>query len=111
MRQAVQEQVYLLFCAGYCELKGRARGGGYSVALAARVQCRNELLQGVIPSVGEPVPSKPLELTCTIIFCFGKRKYFFGSDKSKDHSKTESFFSFVLPKRKIIVQLSSRVCA
>ena len=32
------------------------------------------------------------ELTCTIIFCFGKTKYFLGSDRSKDHSKTKYFF-------------------
>ena len=34
------------------------------------------------------------DLTCTIIFCFGKTKYFLGSDRFKDHSKTKYFFGF-----------------
>ena len=46
-------------------------------------------------------------LTCTIIFCFGKTKYFLGSDRSKDHSKRKYFLGLVLvlPKQKIIVQI------
>ena len=47
-------------------------------------------------------------LTCTIIFCFGKTKYVFGFDRSRDHSKTTYFFGcvLVLPKQRIIVQVS-----
>ena len=44
-----------------------------------------------------------------LFFCFGKRKYFFRFDRSKDHSKTKYFLRFVLvlPKQKIILQVRS----
>ena len=67
----------------------------------------------VVYSVGVQGEQKrtSAKLTCTIIFCFGKRTYFFGFDRSKDHSKTKDFLGFVLvlPKQQIIVRVRCKV--